>query len=238
MKTSKLAFWRAAPHVNNMGQSLQGILRPSLSAAAQISAYALGRRALPAAALVVYATSIALLVGLWSAYLAVSGDYPFGRVRTGPWHATPRVGSREADPYARAVIARNAEIPLGIGEGLTLIATADSADRPLGTECAYRVGSVTPQARFWTLTLTDESGRPVATGLQRSGFTSAEVLRNVDGSFSVVVSREPMPGNWLRLPDSGRVALVLRLYDTPVAAGTAALDSRTLPAIERLACAS
>ena len=74
--------------------------------------------------------------------------------------------------------------------------------------------------------------------MQRSGFTSAEVLRDAEGRFCIAVSREPMPGNWLRMPEKGRPGLTLRLYDTPVAAGTAALDARTLPAIERLDCAS
>jgi hypothetical protein len=213
--------------------------RDRLSAAAgRVAAYAARRRRLPAAALVVYAVSIALLLGLWSAYLAVSGDYPFGQVRAGPWQSAPRVGSRDADPYARAVVARNAEIPLAIGEGLALTATGDSQGRPLDPRCAYRVGATTPQARYWTLTLYDEDGRPVSSELQRSGFTSAEVLRDTDGRFFVAISREPMPGNWLRMPDTGRPGLALRLYDTPVAAGTAALDARTLPAIERLDCAS
>ena len=53
-----------------------------------------------------------------------------------------------------------------------------------------------------------------------------------------MLSRDPLPGNWLRMPENGPFRLVLRLYDTPVAAGTAALDPRTLPAIERLDCAS
>ncbi len=213
--------------------------RDRLSAAAgRVSTYASRRRPLPTAALVIYAVSIALLLGLWSAYLAVSGDYPFGRVRAGAWQAAPRVGSRDADPYARAVVARNAEIPLAIGEGLTLTATGDSLGQPLDPRCAYRVGPTTPQARAWTLTLYDGDGRPVSSELQRSGFTSAEVLRDAEGRFFVAISREPMPGNWLRMPETGRPGLALRLYDTPVAAGTAALDARTLPAIERLDCAS
>ena len=79
---------------------------------------------------------------------------------------------------------------------------------------------------------------PAVSELQRSGFTSSEVLRDAEGRFSIAISREPMPGNWLRMPENGRPALVPRLYDTPVAAGTAALDARTLPTIERLDCAS
>jgi hypothetical protein len=207
-------------------------------AARRVGGYALAPRRLSSAALVLYAVGLALLIGLGSAYWAVSGDYPFGRVRAGVWQGAPRVGSREADPYTRAVVARNAEIPLAVGEGLTLTATRDEAGRALDVGCSYRIGSTTPQARYWTITLYDDEGRPASAGLERSGFTSAEVLREADGRFTIHLSREPMPGNWLRMPEGGRPGLVLRLYDTPVAAGTAALDTRSLPAIERLDCAS
>jgi len=207
-------------------------------AARRVGGYVLAPRRLSSAALVFYAVAVALLIGFGSAYWAVSGDYPFGKVRAGLWHGAPRVGSREADPYTRAVVARNAEIPLAVGEGLTLTATRDDAGRALDAACSYRIGSTTPQARYWTITLYDEDGRPVAAGLERSGFTSAEVLRDAEGRFTIHLSREPMPGNWLRMPEAGRPGLALRLYDTPVAAGTAALDTRSLPTIERLDCAS
>ena len=237
MTTKKLAVLGDAPRLVEAAKRLHVRARPASSTAVRrLYAYATRPRPLSPAALVIYAASIALLFGLWSTYWAVSGNPPFGQVRAGPWQATPRIGSREADPYTRAVVARSAEIPLGTGEGLTLTATGDDAGRPLDARCAYRVGSVTPQARYWTLTLYDGEGRPVTSELQRSGFTSAEVIRDAEGRFSVAISREPMPGNWLRMPESGRPRLALRLYDTPVAAGTAALDARMLPSIERLEC--
>jgi hypothetical protein len=195
-------------------------------------------RALAPAALVIYAASMALLIGLGSAYWAVKDSYPFGTVRANTWVAAPRVGSRDVDPYAKAVVARSAEIPLATGEGLMLTATGDEAGRPLDPHCTYRIGSIMPQARYWTLTLYDDAGHPVASELQRSGFTSAEIMREADGRFAIMLSREPMPGNWLRMPERGRPSVVLRLYDTPVAAGSAALDARTLPGVERVGCAS
>ena len=239
MTAKKPAILDEMPRLAEAARRLQARAAPPLvDAAGRVYAYAAGRRPLSTAALVLYAVAIALLLGLWSAHWAVSGDYPFGRLRAGPWQATPRVGSREADPYARAVAARRAEIPLAIGEGLTLTAAVDDAGRRLDPGCAYRVGPTTPQARYWTLTLYDDAGRPATSDLRRSGFTSAEVLRDEEGRFAVLISRHPRPGNWLRMPEGGHPALVLRLYDTPVAAGTAALDARTLPRIERLDCAS
>jgi hypothetical protein len=191
---------------------------------------------LSSAALVVYAFALALGVGIGSAYVAVSGEYPIGAVRLGPWTAWPQVGSRDADPYARAIVARRAEIPLATGEGLALTATADSQGRALDSACTYRVGSATPQARLWTLTLYDGGGALLRSDLERSGFTSAELLRESDGRFVIVLSREVQPGNWLKLPASGPFSLTLRLYDTPASLGTGAVESRALPAIERLEC--
>jgi hypothetical protein len=180
--------------------------------------------------------AIGLGLGVSSAYVALSGEYPIGAVRVGPWTSWPRAGSQDVDPYARAIVARRAEIPLATGEGLALMAESDSDGRPLDSACTYRVGNVTPPARFWTLTLYDSGGALIVTELERSGFTSAEILRGAEGRFVMTLSRELQPGNWLKLPPAGRFTMSLRLYDTPAALGSGAIDPRTLPGIERVGC--
>jgi hypothetical protein len=195
------------------------------------------KRLLSSAVLIVYALVLALGLGLGTAYLAVGGGYPFGSVRIGAWTVWPRVGSQDVDPYARAVMARNGAIPLGTGEGLVLSASVDDAGRPLDARCVYRVGSVVPPSRVWTLTVYNESEPtdppPVD---RRRGLTSAEILRHSDGTFEVTVAPEARSGNWIPMPAGGRVSLVLRLYDTPVAANSTALDRSVLPAIEQVEC--
>jgi hypothetical protein len=108
--------------------------------------------------------------------------------------------------------------------------------RPLDARCTYRIGTTTPQARFWTLTLYDAAGRPVDTPLGRSGFSSAELLREQNGAFTIFISREAESGNWLMMPESGELSLALRLYDSPASVGSAALEGGGLPRIERLEC--
>ncbi len=193
---------------------------------------------LPTTALTIYAFALALGVGVSSAYFVLEGEYPVGGVRAGPWKAWPQVGSRDADPYARSIIAREAEIPLATGEGLALTASADSTGRALDSACTYRLGATAPQARLWTLTLYGADGALVPSELERSGFTSAEILRDVRGRFSVMLSRDLQPGNWLKLPTAGSFNLVLRLYDSPLAAGSASLNEGALPAIERVECSA
>lgn len=192
-------------------------------------------RSLSAVLFIVYALALALGLGLGSAYWVLEGDPPFGRLRLGAWSAWPKLGSPQADPYMRAINARRSAIPLAIGEGLALHATADSAGRPLDAACTYRIGAVTPAARIWTLALYDEAGRLPQTELGRPGFTSAELLRDRDGGFAIMLSRSLQPGNWIQIPAGGRFSLVLRLYDTPGATGTG-LDAAALPVIERLEC--
>lgn len=191
---------------------------------------------LSSAALVLYSCSLALGLGVGSAYWALSGDYPFGGVRIGAWKTWPKVGSRSADPYARAIVTRRGDVPLATGEGLLLSANVDSDGHDLDSACSYRVGAITAQARLWTLSLYDGSGVPAVSDLGRNSLTSAETLRDPDGKSAIVLSRDARPGNWLQLPKAGAFTLVLRLYDTPAATGSAALDPAAFPPIERLEC--
>ncbi|MGO4572830.1 DUF1214 domain-containing protein [Microvirga sp. 2TAF3] len=192
-------------------------------------------RPIPTFVLILYAFLLALGLGIGSAYAVLKGKPPFGGRHLGPWVTWPKLGSADADPYMRAIAARRGEIPLGIGEGLALTATADSEGRKLDSACSYRIGSATPAARWWTLTLYDEAGQLPPSELGRSGFTSSEIIRNADNGFSVDLSRSLSAGNWLQLPASGAFSVVLRLYDLPGAAGMN-LGSEDVPTIERLGC--
>jgi len=192
-------------------------------------------RRVPTAILIVYALLLALGLGLGSAYWAINGNPPFGSLRLGPWQAWPKLGSPEADPYMRAILARRGDVPLATGEGLGFTARTDSDGRPLDSACTYTIGMIAPTARLWTLTLYDRDGRLPITELGRRNFTSAEVLRDSQDGFVIALSRTLQPGNWLQLPASGPFTVALRLYDPPGAAG-ANLEEADFPVIKRLGC--
>ncbi|UHC15633.1 DUF1214 domain-containing protein [Methylobacterium currus] len=204
--------------------------------------------------LVLYALALGVGLGLASANWATRGRYPFGGVALNAWTAWPKIGSRDADPYVRAIHARTGEIPLALGEGLLLTALTDDAGRRLDPSCRYRVAGATPPARAWTLSV-ERRGHAKEVAKQgadqavkhaapagampppRTGFTSTEVLRDRDGRFSVIVSPTVQPGNWLPMPEGeGSIRLVLRLYDTPVAASTGVLEREGVPSITREDC--
>jgi hypothetical protein len=182
------------------------------------------------------AFAIAAVLGLGATWLTLTNGTAFGAVTIGAWTAWPRTGTQDIDPYARASIARSGELPVGSGDGVAFLARADENGKALDGRCDVTVTGVTPQARFWTLTLYDPDGRLVANALERHGFTSQEIVRRADGSFEIAVAPRVRPGNWLPTGGIERYVLMLRLYDTPVGVATRAAREAPMPAVTVRGC--
>lgn len=191
---------------------------------------------MPKLALILISVFAGILAGLALTYAAVQTFRPAGVVQIGPWEFAPRAGSPDVDPYTRAATAVRGELPLGIGEGMTMVARVDSAGAPLDAGCDYRVEGQVPGARFWSLAVFDPAGRRLDRPGTRHALTSSEVLRGQDGALAVDLSHEVHPGNWLPLVERGAFRIVLRLYDTPLSASATALAAGDLLAIRRLGC--
>jgi hypothetical protein len=184
-----------------------------------------------------FAFAIAAFIGLGLTWSALTRGTAYGGVTIGAWTAWPKNGTAGIDPYARAMVARTGELPIGSGDGVAFYARTDDADRPLDGRCDVDLVGITPQARFWTLTLYDPEGRLVANSVQRHGFTSQEIIRRSDGNFEITISPRARPGNWLPTGGIERYLLVLRLYDTPVGVATRTGKDAPMPAITRRPCA-
>ena len=180
--------------------------------------------------------AIATVVGLGLTWNTATRGVEIGTLTIGPWTARPRVGTSDIDPYARATVARSGELPIGAGDGITFRATADNAGKKLDGRCDVVVSGVTPPARFWTLTVYDTKGKLVANTLQRYGFTSQEVVRASDGSFTVRIAPRARSGNWQPTGGISRYQLLLRLYDTPVGVATRSQKDAPLPSITMEGC--
>jgi hypothetical protein len=179
---------------------------------------------------------VATLVGLGTTWFALNRGTAFGAISIGSWTAWPKTGTVDIDPYARAAIARTGELPLGLGDGVAFYARADDKSNTLDGRCDVELSGITPAARFWTLTLYDPEGHLVANSVNRHGFTSQEIIRNGDGSFSIQIAPRARLGNWLPTGGVERYLLVLRLYDTPVGVATRAGREAPMPAITARAC--
>lgn len=167
------------------------------------------------AVLVAIAAGVAL--GLGATAVGLRGDPPFGAVHRGIWTAWPEAGTPQADPYLRALSARDGSVALAAAAGLHLLARTDDAGHPLDGHCSYAVGGPTPAAQDWTLSVLEPDGRPRASVDARAGFTSSEVVRGSEGGFVVALARQARPGNWLPTRGDGPFVLMLSLYDTPLA---------------------
>ena len=180
--------------------------------------------------------TVAAFIGLGTTWLALSEGVAYGGVNIGAWTAWPKNGTSGIDPYARAIVARSGELPIGSGDGVTFFARADDAGHLFDGRCDVAVTGTTPQARFWTLTLYDPEGRLVANSVQRHGFTSQELIRNADGTFEITIGPRARPGNWLPTGGIERYVLALSLYDTPVGLATRSGRDTPMPTVAQKGC--
>jgi hypothetical protein len=183
-----------------------------------------------------FALAVAAIVGLGATYLALTRGAAFSALSIGSWTARPKTGTIEADPYARAMIARTGQLPIALGDGVSFTAQADDNGKLLDGRCDVVLSGVTPAARFWTLALYNIDGELVANSVNRYGFTSQEIVRRADGSFEIVVAPRANPGNWLPTGGVERYSLVLRFYDTAVGVSTKAGREVPMPAINARSC--
>lgn len=191
--------------------------------------------------------AVAAVTGFGSAWLALRELPLTGVVHLGQWRAWPGVGNPSIDPYARAIVQRSGALPLGTGEGIELVADADSDGRPLSGNCVYVITGPTPEARIWTLTATPlaphvDSKLPLAapepsTSHGTATLTSEGLLRGAGGALNIAVAATPEPGAWLAAPPGAPFRLMLRLYDSPTGFTMRAnVTDQVTPAIRRRSC--
>ena len=179
---------------------------------------------------------IATAVGIGATWMTTTRGTELGTLTIGAWTARPRTGTSDVDPYSRATITRNGELPIGTGDGVAFTAARDDLKKALDGRCDVVVSGVTPAARFWTLTLYDRKGHLVANSLQRYGFTSQEIVRGADGGFEIRIASRSRSGNWLPTGGIERYALMLRLYDTPVGVATRTQRDAPMPQVATVGC--
>jgi hypothetical protein len=179
---------------------------------------------------------LSVALGLWSAWYSVRSPAPIDAITLGSWQAWPNAGTAQVDPYSRARLARTGEVPLGSGEGLSLLALTDDAGASLTSRCTYRITGQIPPARLWTVAIEDDRGRVVAGPDRVAALASDALLRMADGSFEISLSPKPEAGNWISTADASRFRIVMRLYDTTARTGTA-LTTLSMPRVVREGCA-
>lgn len=171
-----------------------------------------------------------------SAWYAVNRFDGFGALTIGQWTGHPEAGTTLSDPYAKARAAREGAFPLGSAEGLAFYAYDDDKGAALDRRCTYTVRGNSPNSRFWTLYAADRALIALNPGISKlPALHSRQILRAENGQFTIAVSPQAQPGNWLATTGSGRMVLVMTLYDTPVGSNSGLVDM-TFPAVTRVGC--
>ena len=181
---------------------------------------------------------IGLFLGGALAWLSIQKNHGFGTLNIGQWTAWPLAGSVNADPYSKAKVAADGDVPLGAAEGLAFHAQTDSRGKALRRDCQYRLSGLTPPARLWTLSAHDLQNRVlVKTDGRASNLISRQLLRESDGKIEINAGPDLASKNWLEVEGKGPFKLILRLYDSPVTNAGRVADA-TMPSVTLLACPS
>ncbi len=155
--------------------------------------------------------AIALILGLGSAWRAVNHGFFATASRDGPWALWFREGTADADPYTIAHVARQGVLPVTITSAMVFTATRDSAGSHLSSDCTYEIRGRSVPALWWNLAAFDASGEVMPNKTGRAGFSSSNMLTAPDGSFTVHLSPEVQPGNWIPAARGNRVILRLTI---------------------------
>lgn len=186
------------------------------------------------------ATVVALILGTGSALLLIRSGGLGGDVAVGPWRTSTIIGSAEADPYTRAMVAVAGLLALNRSETIYFTAARDGTGERLRTNCTYKVAGTDPPARWWSITLYASDHYLMPNPEDRYSYGGNTVAREDDGSFVIAVGPEKADGNWIPTGDGqtdDTFTLTLRLYN-PEEAAARDPSGVVLPQIAKEACPS
>jgi hypothetical protein len=179
-------------------------------------------------------------LGLGSA-LALSGLWPgastlaFGDVDVGGWRSDFAIGSKAADPYTRARVARHGLLALAKSEAVYFTRAVDDAGEPLREDCTYRLSGGAMPAGWWSVTLYDAASMLPANA---DAALSIDASRAGTGAWEAVIAptRPANAAHWISSRNAGMFDLTLRLYMPKAALLTNPTGALDPPTIARLAC--
>lgn len=208
------------------------------------------------------ATIIGVALGIGSA-LYLSGLWPgvkplsFGDVNVDGWRSDFAIGSKSADPYTRARIARHGLFALAKSEAIYFTRNTDEAGRLLRENCRYLLKGGNFPASWWSITLYDArsklaDNRDEAASIDKTSISQSEfengaaragAERPAVQHWQALIARKAPPASspfaddpFISSRNAGQFDLTLRLYlPTPalLASPQAALNA---PRITRLDC--
>lgn len=194
------------------------------------------RRVLVYIGVVLVGAILGLGSALWMAGLWPQGrNMAFGDVDVSGWRSDFAVGSKAADPYTRARVARHGLLALAKTEAVYFTRATDAAGERLREGCTYRLSGGPMPAGWWSVTLYDSKSMLPANTDEALSIDAEQAGK---GQWSAVIApMRPADGAaWISSKGAGTFDLTLRLYipDPALLASPAAV--LIPPRIERLSC--
>jgi hypothetical protein len=180
--------------------------------------------------------AIALILGLGSAWRAVNHGFFAASNRYGPWVFWFREGTADADPYTIAHVARQGALPITAASAMVFTATRDSAGSRLSGSCTYEIRGYAVPSLWWNISAFKTDGEVMANKTGRAGFSSGNILMAADGTFTVRLSPDVQPGNWIPASRGNRVILRLSILRPLNPDSLLKSDGDILPEITLLEC--
>jgi hypothetical protein len=173
---------------------------------------------------------------LWMAGLLPGANtLAFGNVDVGGWRSDFAIGSKSADPYTRARVARHGLLALARSEAVYLTRNTDDAGAPLREACTYRLSGGAMPAGWWSVTLYDGASMLPA---NTDSALSIDASRVGAGAWEAVIAPERPGGaeHWISSRKAGTFDLTLRLYMPDPAVIDSPATALKPPRIARLSC--
>jgi len=178
---------------------------------------------------------IGMAIGLWSAHDLANGGFDLVARTQGPWQTWPSAGLNTMDPYTKAHFLAAGRLPDNRREIVEYEAWSDSDGRPIDATCTYTVQGRLDWSRWWSISVTQNGAVEPRKAGRTYSLDSGEIVYQPDDLARVSVSAQAASGNWLAMPASGNVGLLLRFYD-PVPGTRERPGIQSLPQVVRQDC--
>ena len=182
---------------------------------------------------------VGLIIGAALALGLVFGPTELGGIRVGSWFTNRHIGSVDANPLIRAIIARRGLLALRQSETIYFSSDHDSSGERFDEACTYRmIFEEAQQARWWSVTLYAEDEYLAVNGDSAHSVSADHATPFPAGGFEAIISdsQTRSPAQWISSANSGAFNLTLRMYhpDEGVIIDDAAMAQ--LPRVERISC--
>jgi hypothetical protein len=153
---------------------------------------------------------VSLTVGIGSARWLIARSAHAVPVSAGAWKIW-LVGSGTDDPYGTVHYLITGRLPPA--NRVRIYETERDDDGALfDSDCVYKVSGSERGARWWELAIIDPLTGPIFDGnAPINGISSAQIIGDPNATFTVTISREPKPGNWISPGELTRYALTVSL---------------------------